>query len=234
MSQLSLLHQELAFAPRARNLPKPIKEAAQLTANSSEWYTPGAYVDPAHVVMGGIDCDPASCALANSIVHAERYYSLPTNGIFEVWGRRTWLNPPSPAGPWWCALVEKFLSGEVEQALFFLYNVDSIVNQQAWTPQLHAFSPGVSLCIPNHRVRFMLRASDAIANLEKRIADSGRTGEEADKERAALGRKVARLQVLHPDTLVKGDQPTHGSAIIGLGVDQEKFRAAYGAIGGCR
>lgn len=61
---------------------------------SNEWYTPAQYVEAAREVMGDIDLDPASCAMANQTVKATHYYTKEDNGLSKPWYGRVWLNPP--------------------------------------------------------------------------------------------------------------------------------------------
>lgn len=64
------------------------------TTKSNEWYTPSRYIEAAREVMGSIDLDPASCAMANQTVKAKRYYSIEDNGLEQPWYGNVWLNPP--------------------------------------------------------------------------------------------------------------------------------------------
>ena len=47
------------------------------TSGNTEYYSPIDIVDAARYVMGGIDLDPASSALANARIGATHYFTEP-------------------------------------------------------------------------------------------------------------------------------------------------------------
>lgn len=61
---------------------------------SNEHYTPGEIVWRVRHTLGAIDLDPASCAQANTIVRAKRYFDEQQNGYGLPWNGRIFLNPP--------------------------------------------------------------------------------------------------------------------------------------------
>lgn len=105
----------------------------QQNSKSNEWYTPARYIEAARLVMGGIDLDPASCALANETVKASRYYSKEDDGLSKEWYGRVWLNPPyglvtpglrgstkSLQRNFIMRIHDSYQSGEIEQAILLL------------------------------------------------------------------------------------------------------------------
>src|SRR5262249_15848356 len=60
-----------------------------------ERYTPPKLIERARSFFGGaIDTDPASCAAAQNIVQANKYFSREQDGLAHPWHGRTWLNAP--------------------------------------------------------------------------------------------------------------------------------------------
>ncbi len=128
--------------------------------SSSEWYTQPKYIEAAREVMGGIDLDPASCAAANTIVKAVRYYTEEQNGLEQEWYGRVWLNPPygrtvkmkahrkSTIRLFTEKLVNSYQSGQVKQAIIL---ATTEVNA-AWFYPLWDYL----ICIPDHRVHFIV------------------------------------------------------------------------------
>jgi DNA N-6-adenine-methyltransferase (Dam) len=126
----------------------------EYTDNSNEWYTPWRYIEAAREVMGGIDLDPASCAAANQIIKATRFYTKEENGLMQPWHGNVWLNPPygmHPSGKsnmavWSQRLISHYEQGNVEQAILL-----SMVNtESSWFVDFWQFP----ICFPSPRVMF--------------------------------------------------------------------------------
>jgi len=119
-----------------------------LSSGEDNWWTPKKYIDAAREVMGGIDLDPASCAEANKIVRAAKYYDEKTNGIDKIWEGRIFLNPPyGTAGP---EFIEKFIHDFDSTFHEGIILVNSRATDADW------FQPmfnGV-ICFTDHRIDF--------------------------------------------------------------------------------
>lgn len=90
--------------------------------DNPEWYTPRHVIELAHAVMGHIGLDPASCAAANEIVDAQRYYTQEDDGLALEWGDRTvWCNPPyegGMTGKWYDKMVHEWRMGNFREGMF--------------------------------------------------------------------------------------------------------------------
>lgn len=120
-------------------------------SGQNEWYTPAEWIGLARRVMGGIDCDPASCALANETVQAARFYSAQDDGRDKPWGARVWMNPPyaQPLIADFCEqMAARVESGEVVEAIVLVNNG----TETAWFQRL--LSQASAVCLPKSRIRF--------------------------------------------------------------------------------
>jgi phage N-6-adenine-methyltransferase len=116
-----------------------------------EWYTPADYVERARRVLGVIDLDPASSALAQATIRATRYFSEEDDGLKHEWRGKVWLNPPY-AQPDIELFVDKLLlelsAGRVTEAILLTHNhSDTIWFQKAATS-------AATICFTRSRILF--------------------------------------------------------------------------------
>jgi hypothetical protein len=146
-----------AFAdPIREEVALPVKSATLMALQSSEsneWFTPAQYVNAARELMGNIDIDPASNALANEVIQATNYYDIDTNGLDKQWTGRVWLNPPygrdgggSNQEVWSHRLIEQYNAGLTIEAVL-LVNANT---EAKWFQPLYDYL----ICFTNHRIRF--------------------------------------------------------------------------------
>jgi ParB family chromosome partitioning protein len=116
---------------------------------SNEHYTPAKYIEAARTVLGEIDLDPASCALANKTVKAAEFFAEEHNGLEREWRGRVWLNPPYGrlVGDFISKLMAEMGAGRVSAAVVL---VNAHCTDTAW------FQPLWDgwLCFTDHRINF--------------------------------------------------------------------------------
>lgn len=120
-------------------------------SGNNEWYTPAAYVEAAHRVMGGIDLDPASSEIANQTVKASTIYTAADNGLEQEWPVcRIWMNPPY-AQPLISQFCER-LAVAVEAGAEAIVLVNN-ATETAWFQRLGDVC--AAICFPRSRIRFL-------------------------------------------------------------------------------
>jgi len=76
--------------------------SAAVDYDGDAYGTPALYVEPARKVLGGrIGVDPASNAMAQNVIRAERFYTKDDSGLVSSWSseaRTLWMNPPYSRG----------------------------------------------------------------------------------------------------------------------------------------
>lgn len=117
----------------------------------NEWYTPAQYIDAARLVLGEIDLDPASSALANKTVRAANIFTAEDSGLQQDWAGRVWMNPPYSR-----ILLPKFVDKFLQE-----YRADrvthGIVLTHAYTDTewFHKLAKGCRLlCLTRGRISF--------------------------------------------------------------------------------
>jgi ParB family transcriptional regulator, chromosome partitioning protein len=142
---------EVVKAAKAVRERRGVGHRTSVLTGEPGWRTPAEYVELARQVLGDIDLDPASSALAQETVKAALYYSEAEDGLADRWSGRVWLNPPycQPAiGQFVDKRVTELAIGNVESAILLVNNN----TDTAWFQKAAASSS--SICFPRRRIRF--------------------------------------------------------------------------------
>jgi DNA N-6-adenine-methyltransferase (Dam) len=59
-----------------------------------ERFTPAQHIAAARAVLGTIDLDPCTCAMAQATVKAEKHFTADDDGLTQEWHGKVWMNPP--------------------------------------------------------------------------------------------------------------------------------------------
>lgn len=122
-----------------------------------EWYTPAEHVEHARCVLGVIDLDPASSAVAQETIKAESYFSADDDGLSQQWHGRVWLNPPynhPTVEQFIDKLIEERAAARTTQAILLTHNS----TDTAWFHK--AANASSAICFPRGRIAFVDTAGD--------------------------------------------------------------------------
>ena len=152
LSDAEAYHDKLVLAACRKAGLEPEENHRAEGTGDNEWFTPTQYIEAAREVMGGIDLDPATHAIAQAAVQATQYYTRQDDGLQLAWHGRIWLNPPY-AQPFIAQFVTKlcreWASEAIEQAILLTHNY----TDTSWFHQAEANA--ARLCFTKGRIRFI-------------------------------------------------------------------------------
>lgn len=115
-----------------------------------EWYTPPEYIEIARSVLGKIDLDPASNALAQSWIKAGKYFTIEDDGLKQQWFGRVWCNPPygRAVNLWLEKASTEYQSGNTQETILLLNRTGA-----AWYKKLK--KEVTAICEAEKRIAFL-------------------------------------------------------------------------------
>ena len=117
----------------------------------NEWHTPEEHLDLARKVLGTIDLDPASSAVAQRTVQAESYFTAAKNGLTKEWIGKVWLNPPYAQpliAEFVAKMIEEVQAKRCTEAIMLTHNY----TDSAWFQD--AARAATAICFTRGRIRF--------------------------------------------------------------------------------
>lgn len=159
-AEAAALQKQIQAQKKAKEAEKKLKNPSledeknvHVSNNSgeNEWYTPEIYIESARKVMGGIDLDPATSAVANRTVKASTYFTAQDDGLTQTWPiGRIWMNPPY-AQPLMGQFAEK-MAQEVERGSESVVLVNN-ATETVWFQRMAGVCSAI--CFPRGRIRYL-------------------------------------------------------------------------------
>jgi len=176
MDLLSLLGPPAIESPIVRAMadyvgpaPETGTRVSMHSSKNDRWFSPEHIVEAGRRTLGRFDVDPASEALANTVVRAMRIITAEEDGLVSPWrlpGQApvtVWLNPPggltaerkSLAGAFWIRLMRERSADNLESAVFVAFNLELLQSTQNSAAEAGVLPVGSFLCcVPKQRVRY--------------------------------------------------------------------------------
>lgn len=136
---------------RTEAVEERVKPHVAHNSGNNEWYTPAEYVEAARRVLGRIDLDPASSAVANDVVQAETFYTVKDDGLIQEWRGKVWMNPPYSSdviGRFADKIASHYDAGDIDEAIVLVNNA----TETAWFQRMARSAE--CICFPRSRIRF--------------------------------------------------------------------------------
>lgn len=190
---------------------------------TSEWYTPPWIVEVCAKILdlpkARFDLDP--CAGIHTSLASR---GLSEGGLEAEWRGHVWLNPPSPARPWW----DKLMGSEADASAFAAYNVDQIAQSVRWSVPMATFP----ILWIGGRVEWW-SSRDGMIGRARAMLEEGRG--DADRLRAAIAHYEAYREIgsIPPDDRIP-NQPQHETAIVLIAYYSEIARNFASAVASTR
>lgn len=175
MEQHTLFTQLPTTTQPVKSSPKSVNNSTLInqTSGEFEYYSPKEIVDAARRVMGNIDLDPASSAIANQIVRAKHYYTIADDGLTQRWYGNVWMNHPFSRAnnpKWIDRLRVEYEIGDVSQACCICFAATS----ENWFQPLYDYplcflSPRTNYYLPDGTLKEDVTKGSVIAYLGTNI-----------------------------------------------------------------
>ncbi len=131
-----------------------MKQPMQLltSSESNEWYTPPKLIELVRLVMGHIHLDPASTAIANQVVRADKFYTAEDDGLTKPWFGNVFCNPPYGGSvyKWLRKAIDEHFDGRVNHVMVL---TKAAPGYNWWDEMFHWMWPG-PVCLMEGRFAF--------------------------------------------------------------------------------
>ena len=120
---------------------------------NNEWYTPPYIMELVREVLGDINVDPATCAIAQKAVLADTWFTEESDGLAHPWEGTVWCNPPYSMvllRQFTNKFLEESLNGNMTEGIMLTNSGTDTLWNQTLSGFMQAYTIGrISFLMPN-------------------------------------------------------------------------------------